>query len=254
MKRKPDTAEAVALLRQAAENGQKEAQFNLGQMYLKGRGVKQDDRQAVKWFRKAADQGHPKAPYSLISLQGLDHRDYQDLFEVFTTRDWASELRKSKHSIPDSKIETNDDDPPDVLAEMDGEQIGVEVTRIVDESTEKSRKEHRGEPDRQIMTLWPRERFRAYLIEAVQKKDSQMKKKYGKTGRKRFLHKQVLLFVTKELHLEDFLAEYLTDDNKVTVPRPNSFDEVYVMRQLPVHGPKTDRVEVHYPVFEVSLS
>lgn len=30
-------------------------------MYGDGRGVKQDDFEAVKWFRKAADQGHAKA-------------------------------------------------------------------------------------------------------------------------------------------------------------------------------------------------
>ncbi|HHV6447566.1 TPA: tetratricopeptide repeat protein, partial [Haemophilus influenzae] len=36
-------------------------QFNLGVMYAKGQGVKQDDFEAVKWFRKAAEQGHAKA-------------------------------------------------------------------------------------------------------------------------------------------------------------------------------------------------
>jgi TPR repeat protein len=33
------------------------AQTNLGVMYKKGQGVAQDDKQAVAWFRKAADQG-----------------------------------------------------------------------------------------------------------------------------------------------------------------------------------------------------
>ncbi|MCK9681056.1 tetratricopeptide repeat protein, partial [Haemophilus influenzae] len=40
-----------------AEQGYAKAQFNLGVMYAKGQGVKQDDFEAVKWFRKAAEQG-----------------------------------------------------------------------------------------------------------------------------------------------------------------------------------------------------
>ena len=34
------------------------AQSNLGLMYMEGFGVTQDFTEAVKWFRKAADQGN----------------------------------------------------------------------------------------------------------------------------------------------------------------------------------------------------
>ncbi|MEX4148360.1 sel1 repeat family protein [Haemophilus influenzae] len=44
-----------------AEQGYAKAQFNLGVMYAKGQGVKQDDFEAVKWFRKAAEQGYANA-------------------------------------------------------------------------------------------------------------------------------------------------------------------------------------------------
>ncbi|MEX4104695.1 sel1 repeat family protein [Haemophilus influenzae] len=44
-----------------AEQGYAKAQFNLGVMYAKGQGVKQDDFEAVKWFRKAAEQGYADA-------------------------------------------------------------------------------------------------------------------------------------------------------------------------------------------------
>ena len=37
------------------------AQYNLGYMYSKGRGVPQDDQQAVIWYKKAAKQGHASA-------------------------------------------------------------------------------------------------------------------------------------------------------------------------------------------------
>ena len=52
-------------LRQAAEQGDAEAQNNLGGMYDNGDGVPKDDREAMKWFRRAAEQGFPPAQYNL---------------------------------------------------------------------------------------------------------------------------------------------------------------------------------------------
>jgi uncharacterized protein len=34
-------------------------------MYGFGRGVPQDDAEAVRWYRKSAEQGHPQAQYNL---------------------------------------------------------------------------------------------------------------------------------------------------------------------------------------------
>lgn len=54
-----------------ADNGDADAQFNLGQAYKLGRGVPQDLKQAEKWFKKAADQGHLQANdnYGLVLFQ-----------------------------------------------------------------------------------------------------------------------------------------------------------------------------------------
>ena len=49
---KQDDFEAVKWFRKAAEQGYAEAKFNLGHMYSKGRGVKQDDFEAVNWYHK----------------------------------------------------------------------------------------------------------------------------------------------------------------------------------------------------------
>ena len=49
---------ALGWCRQAAEQGDAEAQANLGWMYLIGDGVARDYAEAVKWYRKAAEQGH----------------------------------------------------------------------------------------------------------------------------------------------------------------------------------------------------
>ena len=57
--------QAVFWYRKAAEQGDAKAQFNLGVMYMDGRGVAQDDRQAVAWFQKAAAQGDTGAQKDL---------------------------------------------------------------------------------------------------------------------------------------------------------------------------------------------
>ena len=47
--------------RQAAEQGNAVAQFNLGRMYALGDDVPKDNVEAVKWYRKAAEQGNADA-------------------------------------------------------------------------------------------------------------------------------------------------------------------------------------------------
>ncbi|WP_246828616.1 tetratricopeptide repeat protein, partial [Neisseria sp. HMSC31F04] len=45
----------------AADQGLAQAQSNLGVMYVIGRGVRQDDAEAVRWYRQAAEQGFAPA-------------------------------------------------------------------------------------------------------------------------------------------------------------------------------------------------
>ena len=47
--------------RARAEEGDADAQADLGFMYRQGLGVRQDDAEAVRWYRLAADQGHAEA-------------------------------------------------------------------------------------------------------------------------------------------------------------------------------------------------
>ena len=60
-----DDAAAVKWFRKAAEQGGADAQFFLGVMYAKGEGVLEDDAEAVKWYRKAAEQGYAGAQFNL---------------------------------------------------------------------------------------------------------------------------------------------------------------------------------------------
>lgn len=59
-------AEAVRWYRRAAENGHADAQTALGFICKRGLwGVAQDPAQAVQWFQKAAAQNHAQAQYQL---------------------------------------------------------------------------------------------------------------------------------------------------------------------------------------------
>ena len=60
-----DFIEAMKWFRKAAEQHHEMAQFNLGLMYAYGEGVPQDFVEAVKWFRRAADQRLPDAQFNL---------------------------------------------------------------------------------------------------------------------------------------------------------------------------------------------
>ena len=57
--------EAAKWYRLAAEQGDADAQFNLGLMYDDGKGVPQDDVEAVKWYRLAAEQDDADAQFNL---------------------------------------------------------------------------------------------------------------------------------------------------------------------------------------------
>ena len=60
-----DYAEALKWYHKAAEQGHAAAQNSLGWMYQKGKGVPQDHAEAVKRYRKSAEQGDEAAQYNL---------------------------------------------------------------------------------------------------------------------------------------------------------------------------------------------
>ena len=58
-------AEAVRWYRMAAEQGDADAQLNLGYMYGTGEGIPKDYVQAYAWYNIAAAQGNKKAKENL---------------------------------------------------------------------------------------------------------------------------------------------------------------------------------------------
>ena len=64
----------VKWYQKAAEQGNADAQYNLGFCYSNGNGVEQSYEEAVKWYQKAAEQGNAYALERLESIkkQGIN--------------------------------------------------------------------------------------------------------------------------------------------------------------------------------------
>jgi TPR repeat protein len=81
-----DYEEAVKWYRKAAEQNFALAQFDLGTCYSNGQGVMKDNVEAVKWYRKAADQNLAKAQYNLAVCysngQGVT-KDYMEALKWY---------------------------------------------------------------------------------------------------------------------------------------------------------------------------
>lgn len=73
---------AVTWFRKAANQGYAKARFNLAVMYEHGRGVPQDYQEATKWYHKAADQGDARAQFNLGSLYYEGHGVVQDYVQA----------------------------------------------------------------------------------------------------------------------------------------------------------------------------
>ena len=98
-----DFATALREWRPLAEQGDARAQYNLGVLYRKGRGVPQDDVQARQWYEKAAAQGQAKAQYNLGTLylngSGVP-KDYQQALRWFRmAADQGEALAQTKIGI-----------------------------------------------------------------------------------------------------------------------------------------------------------
>ena len=66
-----DPAEAVKWFRRSAEQGNPAAQHDLGLCYADAIGVARDQEQALKWFRLAAEQGYAKTQLYLANVLEL---------------------------------------------------------------------------------------------------------------------------------------------------------------------------------------
>ena len=69
--RSGDFAEAYCIMRPLADDGDADAQYNIGWMYLNGYGLRVNDSLALEWWSKASEQGHADASFSIGMLYSL---------------------------------------------------------------------------------------------------------------------------------------------------------------------------------------
>ena len=95
-----DLEQAVFWYRKAAEQGDADAQYKLGECYENGRGIDIDLKQAEYWYRKAAEHGNADAQYHLgWCYENGDDIDIEDLYSVrthFGCLDVDKDLKQAK--------------------------------------------------------------------------------------------------------------------------------------------------------------
>ncbi len=100
-------AEALKWYRKAAENGHAQAQYLMGKIYHSGKEVPEDHAQAVMWWRKASEQGHPESQFNLGVMCFQGHGTDKDYVE---SAKWFRECAMQKknyfrcgHGMPTSR-------------------------------------------------------------------------------------------------------------------------------------------------------
>jgi TPR repeat protein len=89
-----DAVEAVKWYRKAAEQGDTDAQFRIGVSYYDGEGVAKDAVEAVKWYRKAAEQGLADAQTNLGNCYYNGEGVAKDAVEAYAFYNLASVTNK----------------------------------------------------------------------------------------------------------------------------------------------------------------
>ncbi len=96
---KKDYATAITKLKKTAEQGDAQAQNNLGLMYANGQDVTQDYAEAVKWYRLSVAQGDAQAQNNL----GLMYANGQGV-----TQDYAEAAKWYRLSMAQGNAQAQD--------------------------------------------------------------------------------------------------------------------------------------------------
>ena len=108
----------VKWYRKGADQGDAQAQFNLGVCYSYGLGVAKDHVEAAKWYRKAAEQGDAEAAKSLASLNRMTPSKGTPATETtVTTLDGVRVVITKKGNV--TNVETVGKPPAEVKAIQD---------------------------------------------------------------------------------------------------------------------------------------
>ena len=112
-----DDTEALRLWRAAAEQGYDESQAQLCDVYAHGQGVPQDDRQAADWCARAAENGDAQASYHLGTLHARGLGVSQDRAEAARWYRIAAE-----HGVPEAQAALG-------LQQINGDHVPVDLVQ-----------------------------------------------------------------------------------------------------------------------------
>lgn len=86
---KGDYATALLEFKSLAERQHAKAQFCLGWMYHRGKGVPKDYVKGLKWYKRAAEQRHPTAQHMLGEMYSKGEGVPKDLVQAYKWYDLA---------------------------------------------------------------------------------------------------------------------------------------------------------------------
>ena len=108
-----------------AVGGDAEAQSNLGLMYYHGDGVPEDDKEAVKWYRKAAEQGDAEAQYNLGLMYDKGEGVLEDSVTAYA---WCNIAAVNGHELAKSqKLNLAKNMTPEQIAK--GQELSKEMVK-----------------------------------------------------------------------------------------------------------------------------
>ena len=121
---KGDFKTALVQLQPLAEQGNADAQFNLGLMHFNGTGVPQEDQLALKWFRLSADQGDAFAQFALGNMYYMGRGVTRNFVASYALGNLAAANVPSSFTAPAQMRDAS-------AAELNPQQIaaGQELTR-----------------------------------------------------------------------------------------------------------------------------
>lgn len=103
--RQQQFAQAAELYRSSAETGNSEAQYQLGNLYLLGRGVAKDEKEAARWLEQAAAQNHAGAQFSLSQLLQTEAPDRaRQLLQAAAAQDYAPAKNLLARGVPEIQL------------------------------------------------------------------------------------------------------------------------------------------------------
>jgi hypothetical protein len=119
--RRGDYATALAGYSALARKGNAEAQFRIGIMHDKGRGVPENDAKAIEWFRRAADWGHLESQINLGVMyaqgQGVRRDNVTALFWFTLASKNGSRYALSNRQLLTGRMSSRDITAAEKLAE-----------------------------------------------------------------------------------------------------------------------------------------